>query len=49
MLYDLGFKGHLISASTTYFLIFAGVLGSFAVLCVLLAIAVRIGNLIIGW
>lgn len=48
MLYDLG-KGHLISASTAYFLIFAGLMGSAVLLCVLLAIAVRIGNLIIGW
>jgi hypothetical protein len=48
MLYDMG-KGHVFSKATTYVLIFSGLLCGFFMLCVVLAIAVRIGNLIIGW
>jgi hypothetical protein len=48
MLYDLG-RGHVVSKATAYVTIFAGLLCGFIMLCVVLAIAVRIGDLIIGW
>lgn len=48
MLYDLG-RMKVISDSMAWLLIFTVMLGATAIGCVVLSIAVRIGDLIIGW
>lgn len=48
MLYDLG-SMFLASRLPAFFAVFACVLLVFVGSCILLAIGVRIGNLIIGW
>lgn len=48
MLYDLG-KGNMVNPYFAYGVVLLGCLGVFGFLCVVLAVAVRIGDLIIGW
>ena len=48
MLYDFG-KMKMIPDSVAWLIIFAGLLGSLVMVCLVLSVCVRIGNLIIGW
>lgn len=46
--YDLG-RMRMIPESVAWLIIFAGLLGSLLVVCLMLSVCVRIGDLIIGW